>query len=189
MKRVCKLFCSKCGIKLEIEDTYCFKCGEKVYEYPISEEISLIETRSSRLGKQNKSQKGMIYAMFWQRTGATIIDLTLWVAFSFSIILLLPIDEELLTITGFVISWMYYALLDSSSWQGTIGKKMMGILVCNSEGKRISFLRATFRYFFHIFSALILYIGFLMVIFTNKNHPMSVTSEKLLVLLNRFNRS
>lgn len=172
MKRVCKLFCSKCGIKLEKEDTFCSKCGKKVSEYPIGEEISRIETRSSRLGKQYRSQKEMIYAKFWQRIGATIIDLTLWIAFSFSIILLLPIDEEFLTITGFVISWMYYALLDSSSWQGTIGKKMMGILVCDSEGNRISFLRATFRYFFHIFSALILYIGFLMVIFTNKKQSL-----------------
>lgn len=166
------MFCSKCGINLEMEDTFCFKCGTKVSEYPIGEEISRIETRSSRLGNQYRSQREMIYAKFWQRTGATIIDLILWVAFSFSIILLLPIDEEFLTLTGFFISWMYYALLDSSSWQGTIGKKVMGISVCDLEGSRISFLRATLRYFFHIFSALILYIGFLMVIFTKKKQAL-----------------
>ncbi|MEK5146714.1 RDD family protein [Psychrobacillus sp. FSL K6-4615] len=177
------MFCSKCGIKLDVEDTFCFKCGAKVSAPIVGEvqsevaasfdgKISHNQVRSTRVGNLYSQCSELSYAGFWQRMGATIIDLVLWIAFSFSIALLLPIDEEFLTITGLFISWMYYALLDSSSWQGTIGKKVMGISVCDLDGERISFVRATFRYFFHIFSALILYIGFFMVIFTQKKQAL-----------------
>ncbi|MEI4768807.1 RDD family protein [Psychrobacillus sp. FJAT-51614] len=177
------MFCSKCGIKLGVEDTFCFKCGANVSVPTVGEvqsevaasfigEISHNQTRSTRARNLYNQRSELSYAGFWQRTGATIIDLVLWIAFSLTIVLLMPIDEELITFTGFFISWMYYALLDSSSWQGTIGKKVMGISVSDLDGERISFLRATFRYFFHIFSALILYIGFLMVIFTQKKQAL-----------------
>ena len=178
------MFCSKCGIKLDVEDSFCFKCGAKasVQKGEVQNEVAAlfdkehtpVYTRSRSTRAKNIYNQGyeLSYAGFWRRTCATIIDLFLWITFSFSIALLLPIDEELISVTGLFISWMYYALLDSSSWQGTIGKKVMSISVSNLNGERISFLRATFRYFFHIFSALILYIGFFMVIFTSKKQAL-----------------
>ncbi len=62
--------------------------------------------------------------------------------------------------------WLYFAVLESSSWQGTLGKKALGMIVTDLDGNRISFGRATGRYFAKILSALIMMIGFIMVAFT-----------------------
>jgi len=46
-----------------------------------------------------------------------------------------------------IISWVYYAVLESSSMQGTLGKRVVGIIVTNLQGNKISFGKATGRYF------------------------------------------
>ena len=69
---------------------------------------------------------------------------------------------------SFVAQWLYFAVLESSSWQGTPGKKAFGMGVTDLDGNRISFGRATGRYFAKIISGIILGIGFLMVAFTER---------------------
>ncbi len=66
------------------------------------------------------------------------------------------------------INWLYYALMESSANQGTLGKMAVGIKVCDMQGERISFGQATGRYFAKILSSLILLIGYIMVAFTEK---------------------
>jgi uncharacterized RDD family membrane protein YckC len=52
------------------------------------------------------------------------------------------------TLGFFVISsWLYYSLLESSPWQGTLGKKFFGLYVTDLDAKRITFGRATRRFF------------------------------------------
>jgi uncharacterized RDD family membrane protein YckC len=58
--------------------------------------------------------------------------------------------------------------MESSPKQGTLGKMALGIVVTDMDSRRISFGRATGRYFAKILSGLILGIGFLMVAFTEK---------------------
>lgn len=65
-----------------------------------------------------------------------------------------------------VLGWLYYALFESSSQQATPGKAVCHLLVTDIEGKRISFLRASGRYFGKYVSAFILFIGYLMAAFT-----------------------
>ena len=69
----------------------------------------------------------------------------------------------LLAIFGFfaVSGWLYYALLESSPWQGTLGKKFFGLYVTDADGKRISFARASGRFFSGHFSLCIPTVGFL----------------------------
>ena len=67
-----------------------------------------------------------------------------------------------------VVGWLYYALMESSGMQATLGKKALGLIVTDESGQRISFARATGRYFAKIVSALILLIGFIMVAFTER---------------------
>jgi uncharacterized RDD family membrane protein YckC len=67
-----------------------------------------------------------------------------------------------------VAAWLYFALMESSKFQGTIGKLALGIIVTDMEGNKISFGRATGRYFGKIVSAIIIYIGFMMAGFTEK---------------------
>ncbi|MFZ3216665.1 MAG: RDD family protein [Candidatus Acidiferrales bacterium] len=71
-----------------------------------------------------------------------------------------------------VLTWLYYALLESSPWQGTLGKKALGLEVTDMAGNRISFGRATGRYFGRYVSWIILGIGFLMAGFTAKKQAL-----------------
>jgi uncharacterized RDD family membrane protein YckC len=68
---------------------------------------------------------------------------------------------------GFV-AWVYWAVLESSPWRATLGKKLFGIEVTDLNGRRISFARATGRHFAKNISLLMLGIGFLMAGFTEK---------------------
>jgi uncharacterized RDD family membrane protein YckC len=71
-----------------------------------------------------------------------------------------------------ILQWLYYALMESSSWQATLGKKALGLEVTDLEGNRIGFGRASGRFFAKILSALILWIGFIMAGFTEKKQAL-----------------
>ncbi|MCI0382004.1 MAG: RDD family protein [Chlamydiae bacterium] len=72
----------------------------------------------------------------------------------------------------FLIAWLYNALFESSSLQGTIGKKIMQIKVVDQLGKKISFLRATSRFFGKIVSRILFGVGFLLIFFTKKKQTL-----------------
>jgi uncharacterized RDD family membrane protein YckC len=69
---------------------------------------------------------------------------------------------------GFILNWLYYALMESSSSRATVGKLAVGIVVTDEAGHQLTFARATGRYFAKILSALILLVGFLMVGWTER---------------------
>ena len=71
-----------------------------------------------------------------------------------------------------VLNWLYFSLLESSSWQATLGKKALGLEVTDLAGRRISFGRATGRFFAKYISAVILMIGFIMAGFTEKKQAL-----------------
>ncbi|MGB3711821.1 MAG: RDD family protein [Erythrobacter sp.] len=77
-------------------------------------------------------------------------------------------DDPLLSLVLFVLGVLYFAGFESSEKQATPGKMALGLIVTNGQGGRISFLRALGRYFAKILSTLILFIGFIMVAFTDK---------------------
>lgn len=70
------------------------------------------------------------------------------------------------------ISWLYYSLMESSVKQGTVGKMVLNIKVTDMEGQRISFLKATGRYFGKIISGFIFMIGYIMAGFTDKKQAL-----------------
>jgi uncharacterized RDD family membrane protein YckC len=63
-------------------------------------------------------------------------------------------------------------LLESSSWQATLGKKALGLVVTTVGGEPISFGRALGRNLAKLLSSLILMIGFLMAGFTAKKQAL-----------------
>ena len=71
-----------------------------------------------------------------------------------------------------VIPWLYWALMESFSKQATLGKRALGILVTDIEGRRISFGRATVRYWAKIISSLTLLIGFIIAGFTSRKQAL-----------------
>lgn len=73
-----------------------------------------------------------------------------------------------LNVVSIIAGWLYYGLLESSSWQATIGKKLLKLKVTDMNGHRLGFGKATGRYFGQILSGMICFIGFIMVAFTEK---------------------
>jgi uncharacterized RDD family membrane protein YckC len=88
----------------------------------------------------------------------------------------------LLNVVSIVVGWLYFAFLESSSWQGTVGKKLLGIRVTDLYGNRISFGRATGRYFGKLVSGMICAIGFFMIAFTEKKQGLHDMLASTLVL-------
>jgi len=131
------------------------------------------------------------YAGFWRRVGAYLIDaigLGIVTSILFSILgiesglgALSAISSgdpaaieaaqggsSLGNLINIVIGVAYFAGMESSSHQATFGKKLLGMVVTDLNGNRLSLGRAVGRYFAKIISAIILCIGFIMVAFTEK---------------------
>ncbi len=141
------------------------------------------------------------YGGFWRRVAAALVDgIGLWVvslAASFVMrvsagVPVAPIWKAssgatpLFTcvegLIGLIIDWIYFAGLESSVRQATLGKMALKIRVTDLAGRRISFGRATGRYFGKILSTLILFIGFLMVAFSEKKQGLHDRIAETLVV-------
>ncbi len=159
----------------------------------------------------NMGYGGVEYAGFWLRFVAYIIDgIVSCIAF---VILLIPLfvltgagaalgriisgedvgdDVSAFLGAGFilgffgiilVVSWLYYALSESSSWQATLGKKILNLKVTDMTGQRITFGRASGRYFAKIITGMIpLLIGYIMAGFTEKKQAIHDMIASCLVL-------
>ncbi len=138
------------------------------------------------------------YAGFWKRFVAHLVDnLILGIA---SLIILLPafglfgvglgltaLSDEPRNGLGLIIAaigtwffailivaiggWLYYALMESSKG-ATLGKMVMNIHVVDMNGNRISFGRASGRYFGKILSYAICYVGFIMAGLTQQKQAL-----------------
>lgn len=63
---------------------------------------------------------------------------------------------------------LYYAFMESSKFQATLGKMVMGIRVVSNTGQKIDFSKALLRNLSKILSALILGIGYIMIVFDSR---------------------
>ena len=122
------------------------------------------------------------YAGFWLRVGAYIIDAIILGIVGAIIGAIFgagmaasadPMDPTgggnlMLNLVSLIIGIAYFAGLESSNWQATVGKKALGLVVTDLNGQRISLLKGVGRYLAKILSALILLIGFIMVAFTER---------------------
>ena len=68
--------------------------------------------------------------------------------------------------------WIYEAAMESSSKQATLGKMALRLKVTDEHGSRISFARASARYFSKILSRMILMIGYIMAGFTARKQAL-----------------
>lgn len=121
------------------------------------------------------------YAGFWKRVIAYLIDAFI-IAFPVTMIFGTVIPQAMMTdnvqvtsiavsmpqVIMLVASWVYFAGLESSVWQATVGKKILGMQVTDTSGERIDFIKATIRYLSKFLSSFFLMIGFIMVAFTEK---------------------
>lgn len=116
------------------------------------------------------------YAGFWKRLLAFIVDwlvlglllmlFGMLVSGSMEITGIYARSEGMLELAGIILPWLYYAGLESSEQQATFGKLALNIKVTDLQGRRVSFLRASVRYFAKILSSMLLLIGYIMITFT-----------------------
>lgn len=139
------------------------------------------------------------YASFWTRLLAFIIDYML-------VILVLSLLITIIVVLGFAdigpfmveqqddlvrdlseswapapyvlfaSFWLYNAIMHSSAWGATVGKRMLGLYVADENGHRINFGQATLRFLGKFISFFTLFVGFLVALI----HPRSQTLYDLL---------
>lgn len=134
------------------------------------------------------------YGGFWVRVVALIIDvviLTIASGLLASIlgVPLVPADDYVYgsaiawaNLGSVVLCWLYFALLESSERGATVGKMAMGLRVVTGDGRRLTFLNATGRYFAKILSSLFLGFGYLMVGFTERKRGLHDMIANTLVI-------
>tara|TARA_B100001057_G_scaffold297621_1_gene297883 strand:- start:215 stop:706 length:492 start_codon:yes stop_codon:yes gene_type:complete len=111
-----------------------------------------------------KLSSKQIYAGFWVRLIAGIIDfIVLWVIYL--ILMIIPIIGWIFSL---FVSWLYFAIQQSSSKQATLGMRALDIKITDEKHGKISFWRASGNYFVVYFSGLLIFIGFLMIAFTSR---------------------
>jgi uncharacterized RDD family membrane protein YckC len=145
------------------------------------------------------------YAGFWLRAAALLIDATLMyivvlgaeAAVSYVSGQNLVFRSDLSRRTPFgpafgfrmsistLFHWLYWAGLESSVLQATLGKLALGLKVTDLHGAPISFGRATGRYFGKFISAFILCIGFMMAGWTAKKQALHDLMAGTLVVRKR----
>ena len=135
------------------------------------------------------------YGGFWIRLVAYIIDailisLVFGVVTSIFGVRYMDMDDmsqidPTVNLLSLAVAWLYFALMESSERGATVGKMAMGLRVVTNDGKRLSFMNATGRYFAKILSAMIFCIGFIMIAFTDRKRGLHDMIASTLVIKTR----
>jgi uncharacterized RDD family membrane protein YckC len=178
------LFCTKCGAANPASAQFCSACGaSNAPAGPTATTPTPAPAApNAAVGAYAGGQAGAGYGGFWIRVVAALIDgvLVRVVLTPFRAVLGLGglaaggfghrgfslmslVGGGLMLLLTIPTTWLYCALMESSSYQATLGKMIFGMKVTDLYGNRISFARATGRHFAKILSGLILCIGFIMV--------------------------
>lgn len=140
------------------------------------------------------------YAGFWRRFFAAFIDgiiiriLGSFAAYGVRLLFIKTTGkiEEATALGGIasiLVAWLYYAILESSREQSTLGKEALGIVVTDLDGNRISFGRATGRYFSKWISILTFFIGYILAALTKKRQALHDIIAGTLVIKKSYRRS
>ena len=97
-------------------------------------------------------------ASIWKRFWAFVIDVLVFVSLFW--LLAQVMDNFSLSVVLLVLIWLYYAFLESSPWQASLGKRVMGLKVVDKRGRRLSFSKASRRLLSRIFTNFTFYFGF-----------------------------
>jgi uncharacterized RDD family membrane protein YckC len=85
-----------------------------------------------------------------------------------------------------LVKLIYHIIMESSAKQGTFGKQILKIKVCDMQGYRISFARAAGRNFAKLFSVLTLFIGYLYSFFNKQQQCLHDMIAGTLVMKDRL---
>jgi uncharacterized RDD family membrane protein YckC len=179
------VYCASCGTQNLDGAAFCQRCG-----------IRLAAGAAASATASAASAAAVTYAGFWRRVAAFLLDgILITVALGilggpFGVwrgwILHRPSSFGGLPCFGglfhTVAAWLYFALLESSGFQATLGKQVLGIVVTDLYGRRVSFARATARHFGKILSSITLGVGFAMAGFTARRQALHDILAECLVI-------
>lgn len=170
------MFCVQCGRSLDESERFCRGCGRVTDKF----------------------------GGFWKRLSAFVLDfvvvqaagLIAGVGLGFLISITDPHAFEseaasqatqarltpLLIVIFQTLLWLYYALMESSRKQATLGKLALGIKVIDQDGHRITFWRSTARHFAKILSIILAGFGFFMISITDRSQGLHDLISKCLVV-------
>ena len=199
------MYCSKCGAAMTDGSAFCSNCGQG---FSVAVATAGVPAYAGVPAAAAVSR--VEYAGFWLRFLAYLIDgAIMGVGF---VVLVIPLifltglgafldqirPEEELSDAGFflimgfiflcitaslVVTWLYHALMESSEWQATVGKRVLGMVVTDMTGRRVSFGRATGRHFAKIITNMVpALIGYIMAGFTEKKQALHDMIAGCLVL-------
>lgn len=141
--------------------------------------------------------RGSEYAGFSVRLIASLIDIALlWlteigVVFALWTLGLLPLTEKeigeglalfLAVVFWAFPAWPYFAGLESSRRQATLGKQLLGLQVSDLTGRRIGFGRASARHWVKVHLCLPPYVWFLAIVFSARKQGLHDLAAGTLVL-------
>lgn len=167
------MFCPNCGTASPDASNYCVKCGTALHETSGRDEMAATTGAAGNGRAARDSGAAAVYAGFWRRVGGYVIDYLVWVSAAFLLGFAFAGSDEgaatlLMLLVYFVGTWLYSALLESGPHQATWGKRAMAIKVTTLTGERISFARATGRYFAEWITGLTVGIGYVIAAFTKR---------------------
>jgi len=204
------MYCSRCGASMDPAESFCRACGAATGNLNAVPVVGYSAAPGAAPAVSYAAPMS-IYAGFWLRLVAHLIDgLIIGIpvlALILSAIVMTGagaaltsknLDNEdtrnfiaafgIATILGIILvctifGWLYYAYSESSIWQGTLGKKAMGIYVTDLTGNRVTFARASGRFFAKIITGMIpLCIGYIMAGFTERKQALHDMIASCLVL-------
>ena len=111
------------------------------------------DTTTSPLDYHEKQELGFLERLLLDRR------------FTFANALLFFCATISIALLSLLVPVLYFALMESSSMQATLGKAFMGLYVTDLRGVRVTFLRASARHWFKFLSTAIFFVGYLMAIF------------------------
>ena len=170
------MYCSKCGTAISQGAAFCSACGQSVDPPSATAPNAPVFAPSAAPPiarpyasvSQGPQFPQSAYAGFWLRLVAAIIDgivisiplVPMCLILFASMIPALTRGEDPMNVfltvlprialflsAALIISWLYWAGLESSAWQATLGKKALGLYITDIVGNRATFARASGRFF------------------------------------------
>ena len=192
-------FCTQCGAPNTAGAQFCTQCGVSIQSAGASAPAAVAKPAPAGVNPYPPVAQypgaaqvcGVRYGGFWIRFVAAIIDGLIVQA------VVMPLSFVVGGVTGiagaasgvsrsglsllgggfgFIIgiaaTWLYEGLMTSSARQATLGKMIFGMRVTDLYGNRISFGRATGRYWAKWISTLTLLIGYIIAGFTERKQAL-----------------
>nr|WP_321350674.1 RDD family protein [uncultured Methanoregula sp.] len=199
------MFCPKCGKETDASGKYCQWCGADIESVPAAPALPPEEEETPEVGMYaglgRRFVAFIIDIILITIIGSVVIAfLSLANGVKYVYFMATGVPYSTLTEAGtldaalgpaiaafgmflIIVPWVYFAGFESSRSQATPGKVLMHLIVTDLSGNKPTFARTTLRFFGKYISALIIFIGFLMIGLTKKRQGLHDKIAGSLVLL------